>query len=68
MKRNMSNSDKGIRVLIAAAVAILYYFDVIQGTLAYILMAIAIILLVTSLINFCPLYKILGIKTGKSKE
>lgn len=64
----MSNTDKGIRVLIAVAIALLYYFDKIQGTLAYVLMAVAIILLVTSLINFCPLYKVLGINTCKLKK
>ncbi|MBT8265110.1 MAG: DUF2892 domain-containing protein [Bacteroidia bacterium] len=68
MNKNMSNTDKGIRVLIAVAIALLYYFDKIQGTLAYVLMAVAIILLVTSLINFCPLYKVLGINTCKLKK
>ena len=68
MKKNMSNLDKGIRVIIAIAVALLYYLNVIEGTLAYILIAVAIILLVTSLINFCPLYRILGISTCKIKN
>ena len=68
MNKNVGNTDKSIRVLLAIVVALLYYFDVIEGTLAYILMALAIILLVTSLINFCPLYKILGINTCKIKK
>ena len=68
MKKNMSNLDKGVRVLFAAAVALLYYFNVIEGTLAYVLMALAIILLITSLINFCPLYRIFGISTCKIKN
>ena len=67
MKKNVNNIDKGIRVAIAALFALLYYFDVITGTLAYVLMGIGIILLVTSLINFCPLYRILGINTCKLK-
>lgn len=68
MNKNMSNTDKGVRVLIAVVIGILYYLDKIQGTLAYVLMAVAIILLVTSLINFCPLYKVLGINTCKIKK
>jgi hypothetical protein len=68
MNRNMGNIDKGIRVVIAAAIGIMYYLDIIQGNLAYILMAAAIILLVTSLINFCPLYKILGLNTDKEHK
>lgn len=67
MKRNMGNTDKGIRVIIALVVALLYYNDTISGTLAYVLMGISIVLLVTSLINFCPLYKVLGINTCKIK-
>ena len=68
MKKNMSNLDKGIRVIVAAAVALLYYFNIIEGTLAYILIAAAIIFLITSLINFCPLYRVFGISTCKIKK
>ena len=63
MKKNMGTADKGIRLLIAIGIALLYYFDVIEGTLAYVLMALAIVFLLTSFINFCPLYKIFGINT-----
>lgn len=68
MKRNMGNTDKGLRIIVAIAVALLYYFNVIEGTLAYILMAVAVIFLLTSLINFCPLYKVFGINTCKMKQ
>ncbi|MCK0108879.1 DUF2892 domain-containing protein [Flavobacteriaceae bacterium S0825] len=67
MKRNMGNADKGIRIIAAIAIALLYYFNVIEGTLAYVLMAVAVIFLLTSLINFCPLYKVFGINTCKIK-
>jgi hypothetical protein len=68
MKKNMGNTDKGIRVFLAVAVALLYYFNIIEGTLAYILMAFAIIFLVTSFISFCPLYAPFGISTCKIKK
>ena len=68
MKKNMGALDKSLRVLIAIIIALLYYLDVIEGTLAYVLMAIAIIFLITSFINFCPLYKILGINTNRHKS
>jgi len=67
MKRNMGNTDKGIRITAAIVVALLYYFNVIEGSLAYVLMAVAIIFLLTSIINFCPLYKVFGINTCKIK-
>lgn len=68
MKKNMGATDKGIRVLIAIIIAVLYYFNVIEGTLAYILMALALIFLITSFISFCPLYKPFGINTCKTKK
>ena len=64
----MGNADKIIRVLIAAIIGILYYLDIITGTLAYILMAVAIILLITSLVNYCPLYRLIGLSTCKIKK
>ena len=68
MKRNMGTTDKAIRIIVAIGIALLYYFNIIEGTLAYVLMAIAIIFLLTSFINFCPLYKVFGISTCKLKR
>ena len=68
MKKNMGNSDRGVRIVIALAIAALYYFKVIEGTLAYILLAFAAIFLITSFIGFCPLYSPLKINTCKKKE
>ena len=68
MKKNMGSADKLIRVIIAGGIGVLYYLNYITGTLALTLMAIAIILLITSLINFCPLYKILGTNSCKVKK
>ncbi|PVD52422.1 DUF2892 domain-containing protein [Terrimonas sp.] len=68
MKKNMGSMDKAIRIFIAAAIAVLYFGNVISGTLAIVLGIIAIIFVVTSFINFCPLYVLLGINTSKKKE
>ena len=67
MKKNMGTTDKFIRVLIAVVIAVLYFMGYISGTLAIILMAVAVIFLLTSLISFCPLYTLLGINTCKTK-
>jgi len=64
----MGTTDKLLRTLIAIAIAGLYYFNVIEGTLAYVLMAFALIFLLTSFISFCPLYKPFGIHTNKTKK
>ncbi|WP_223550766.1 MULTISPECIES: DUF2892 domain-containing protein [Aestuariivivens] len=68
MTKNMGATDKTIRVLVAIGIFLLYFFNVIEGTLAYILMALAIIFVLTSLVSFCPLYKPFNINTGKHKK
>lgn len=65
MKKNMGTADKVIRALVAVVVLILYFTNVISGTLAVILLILAGILIVTSLLGTCPLYLPFGINTGK---
>ncbi|HEY4618650.1 MAG TPA: DUF2892 domain-containing protein [Flavobacterium sp.] len=68
MKKNMGLIDKVIRSLLAALIALLYFTNVISGTAALILGAIAIILLITSFVSFCPLYAALGISTREKEK
>ena len=69
MKKNVGQTDKIIRILLAVIIAAVYYFtDWIPGTLGLILIIVAIILLLTSLFNFCPLYRLFGFSTCKVKE
>ena len=65
MKANLGMADKVVRILMAVAIGILYFMNVITGTTAIVLLVVAIILVLTSLISFCPLYYLLGIKTRK---
>ena len=68
MKKNMGAVDRIIRLLIAAAIAILFFNDVVSGTLGVILLVIAAIFLITGLISICPLYMIFGVKTCPAKK
>ncbi|MFX0556606.1 YgaP family membrane protein [Maribacter sp. CXY002] len=68
MKKNMGGLDRTIRIIAALIIAALFYFKVIDGTLAYVLLAISAIFLLTSFISFCPLYTLFGISTCKVKE
>ena len=63
MKANIGSIDKTVRILLAALVVVLYFTNVISGTLAIILFIVAAILLVTAFINFCPIWHFLGIST-----
>lgn len=63
MKKNMGSADKIIRILVALIVAALYFTGKIPGTLGIILIALAVIFVITSLVSFCPLYLPFGIST-----
>ena len=68
MMKNMGSADRIIRIIIAAVLAILYFMDVITGTLGIILLVVAGIFLITSLISTCPLYLPFGIRTRPLKK
>ncbi|MCX8080650.1 MAG: DUF2892 domain-containing protein [Bacteroidia bacterium] len=63
MKKNMGNLDKAIRLVLALIMIILYFTDTVTGILGMVLLALAIVFVLTSLIGFCPLYLIFGINT-----
>ncbi|NAY91372.1 DUF2892 domain-containing protein [Muricauda sp. JGD-17] len=68
MKKNMGGADRLIRFIIALAIVALYYFNVISGTLATVLLVLAGIFVLTSFVSFCPLYAPFGIRTCKVKD
>lgn len=68
MKKNMGSMDKGVRILLAVIIAILYFTNQITGIAAIVLGAFAIIFLLTSLVGFCPLYAPFRLSTLKKSE
>lgn len=68
MKTNMGNADKVIRILAAVIIGVLYFTQVISGTMAIILLVIAGIFIITSFMSFCPLYLPFGISTAPKKK
>jgi len=67
MKKNMGTIDKSVRILIAAVVVLLFFTNVITGTLAYILLALSAVFVLTSFLSFCPLYLPFGLNTRKKE-
>ena len=67
MTKNIGYKDKAMRLALAALIIILYFTKVISGTLAIVLFVVAALLVLTSMINFCPLYSILGTNTCDKK-
>ncbi len=68
MKKNMSSTDSIIRILIAALITVLFFTKIITGTFAIVMIIVAAIFLATSVIGFCPLYALIGVKTCKTKS
>jgi hypothetical protein len=56
MKRNMSNLDRIIRVILAAVFAYLYFGGVVTGALGILLVVLGAVFLLTAIVAFCPLY------------
>jgi hypothetical protein len=69
MKKNMGTADRTIRILIALAIAILFFTGRITGVIALVLGIVAAAFFVTSLAGSCPAYLPFGLSTcGKSGE
>lgn len=66
MKKNMGVADRMIRLVVAGALAGLFLGQVITGTLGILALIVAAIFILTSAVNFCPLYRVFGIKTCKN--
>ena len=64
----MGNADRFIRIFVAVIFAILYLTNTITGTLGIVLLALAIIFMLTSFISFCPLYTVIGVNTCGRKK
>ncbi|WP_281239362.1 MULTISPECIES: YgaP family membrane protein [Flavobacterium] len=65
MKKNMGSTDKLVRLFIAIILTVLTYTGIISGTLAYVLLALAVVFVLTSFIGICPLYLPFGLNTRK---
>jgi hypothetical protein len=56
MKRNLSNTDRIARAVLAAVFAYLYFGGIVTGTLGILLVVLAAVFLLTAIVAFCPLY------------
>jgi hypothetical protein len=56
MKRNMSNTDRIVRVIVAALFAYLYFSGIVTGGLGMALVVLGGVFLLTAIVAFCPLY------------
>jgi hypothetical protein len=67
MKKNMGNLDRVLRIILALVIVGLYLTDIINGTLAIVLLIFSAVFILTSVVSTCPLYLPFGISTCKTK-
>ena len=67
MVSNVGSLDKIIRLVLGVALGAWVFIGMgVGSTLSYIILAVATILVATALLNFCPLFRVLGISTRKA--
>ena len=68
MKTNMGMIDRLLRLAVAATLAVLYFSGVIpDGFLAWTSWIVGVLMVITAIIGFCPLYVLFGINTVKKR-
>ena len=67
MKKNIGNVDKGVRIFLALILLVGIYIEIVPVPWSIILLVVSGVLVLTSFINFCPLYTLFGINTCKVK-
>lgn len=67
MKKNLGSTDRIVRVIIAVVFAALYFSGSVVGTAGIVLVGLSAILLLTSVVSFCPLYLPFGLSSLRKK-
>ncbi len=68
MQKNLSTVDRIVRAIAGLVIAFFLLNGTITGTVGTVLAIVAIVLLGTGAVSFCPLYALLGISTRKKTE
>ncbi|WP_338375103.1 DUF2892 domain-containing protein [uncultured Flavobacterium sp.] len=68
MKKNIGNGDRFLRIMIGIIALILVMGNVVEGTWMWVALAVGLIMVLTSSIQFCPAYSLFGINTCKVKK
>lgn len=63
MTKNMGQIDRLIRTVVAIALIALIVTGHVSGAIAIIAALVAAVFLLTSVVGFCPLYRLIGVST-----
>ena len=67
LNKNMGTLDRIIRLVMAVAVAVLYFTGNLSGLAAIILGILAVVFAATSFVGVCPPYLLFGLSTCKDE-
>jgi len=67
MKSNVGSVDRIVRMILGIVLIIAYLGNFLTGTLGLVLLIVGLVLAVTSVFSFCPLYRIFRISTNTKK-
>jgi hypothetical protein len=65
MTKNVGKIDMIVRIILAVVLAYLDWSGTVTGTMSWVVGIVAVVMLVTAFVKFCPLYKIIGVDTCK---
>lgn len=63
MTKNMGSLDRALRLIVATVLAVLAWNGTLAGPLALGAWIVAAVFVLTSLVSFCPLYRLMGMNT-----
>lgn len=63
MTKNMGSLDRALRLIMAAVLAVMAWNGTLAGPLALGAWIVVAVFVVTSLVSFCPLYRVMGMDT-----
>lgn len=66
--KNMGSVDRGIRAIVGVTLLVAYFLGAVSGLVGVLALVVAIALLATSAMGWCPPYSLLGIKTCSAKS
>jgi len=66
MTKNVSNTDRMIRVILGLALLALGWTGVVSGTVGMIFKYLGFIPLITGIIGWCPLYALFKFRTNRA--
>ncbi len=63
MKANVGNLDRALRAVIGIVLLVLYFNGTVMGTLGVVLAVVGLVLILSALLKWCPIYRVLGMST-----